>query len=231
MTNLLSTKKLTQAQRAILEQASTELLEHDGIAIEFLDFQIDLPYDNYIFTSRNAVTAVLKKQESGEISELSKISTFCVGKKTERYLLENDVKVIKSAKNSQELAQFIAKNHENERFLFFCGNRRRQELPEILGQENVVFHEHVVYNTHLNPKNFKRNFDGILFYSPSGVQSFAKQNKFGKSMAFCIGNSTAKTAQQYTSRVVVSDKSTIEDVLKSAKEYFERQNLQEEGPN
>ena len=58
--------------------------------------------------------------------------------KTKSLLEEKGQKVIKMCQNSSDLAQFIAKNHENDSFSFFCGKQRRPEIETILHQKKIV---------------------------------------------------------------------------------------------
>ena len=77
-----------------------------------------------------------------------------------------------------------------------------------------------VYRTHSNPKAFNRNFDGILFYSPSGIQSYLLENKLGNSMLFCIGNTTAAEAKKHSENIILANKPTVENVLVQAINYY-----------
>ena len=58
-----------------------------------------------------------------------------------------------------------------------------------------------------------KKVDGILFFSPSGVESYHSCNPAGEEKAFCIGNTTAEAAQRYWKEVVVAEKPTIDSVL------------------
>ena len=213
MKTVLSTKILTPAQKELFLNSGLGLVEYNALKIEFLNVEIPLNYTNYIFTSKNSVKAFLQQTEG---SDLSNLNTFCVGEKTERFLEENGLNVAKTAENSSELADFIVKNHKNEEFLFVCGNLRREELPQILSENNVRYKEVEVYRTHLNAKRFHRNFDGLLFFSPSGVRSYIQKNQFGNETVFCIGETTAAEAKNHSSSIIVANKPTVENVLVQA---------------
>ena len=64
----------------------------------------------------------------------------------------------------------------------------------------------------LNLKKFESKFDGILFFSPSGVQSFTEQNRLN-STAFCIGETTASKAKKHTHEIIIASKPSIENVI------------------
>ena len=70
------------------------------------------------------------------------------------------------------------------------------------------------YKTVLKTKKFDQKWDGILFFSPSGVASYISGNKHQtNTYAFCIGQTTASSAKKYFKRVVVANTNTIESVL------------------
>ncbi|MFD2100320.1 uroporphyrinogen-III synthase [Flagellimonas iocasae] len=213
MKTVLSTKILTPSQKELFLNSGLGLVEYNALKIEFLDVEIPLNYENYIFTSKNAVKAFLNRTEG---TEYSNYKMFCVGEKTKRFLEENGLKVSKVANNSSDLAHFIAENHQNEGFLFVCGNLRREELPQILSENNVQHKEVEVYQTHLNAKQFSRNFDGLLFYSPSGVRSYIQANRIAGESIFCIGETTAAEASKYSNQIIVANKPTVENVLVQA---------------
>ena len=219
MTKVLSTKLLSPKQKEIIESTGISLTEYNAIQINFKKFSIDLSFDNYILTSQNAVRGFLRAFDDMPLPEkrkeaLSK-NCFCVGEKTSALLRENGLNVVKAAKNSKELGQFIAENHKNESFLFICGNRRREDLPAILSKYTIQYKEIIAYHTINNEQSLHGDFEGVLFYSPSGVQSFTSSNDLGSSTAFCIGDSTAREAHRFSKNVIVSKEQSIESVLQS----------------
>jgi uroporphyrinogen-III synthase len=193
-------------------------VEYNAIKIDFVPFKAPKTIANAIFTSQNAVIAVMG-------CELRVTNCFCVGEKTKSLLEENGQKVIKMTEYASELADYLIKNHKNESFHFFCGNIRSDEIPSKLKENNFYLEEVEVYKTTLNPKKFERQFDAILFFSPSGVQSFIEGNTninneipafAGKTKAICIGTTTASEAKKYTKNVEISNITTVESVIAKA---------------
>ena len=206
MATVLSTKKLALNQKELLLNSGIGLVEYDAISIKFIDFNIlNDKIQNAIFTSKNAIKAI-----EGKDVEIT--NCYCVGEKTSTFALEKGFKVIASADNSRELALKIIKEHKQKEYHFFSGNKRRDELPELLKKNNIKLIETQVYETQLNPKKFESEFDAILFFSPSGVQSFTKQNQINTT-AFCIGKTTASEAKKHTSKVIIATKPAIENVI------------------
>lgn len=206
MISVLSTKVLNPTMRSVLKNKEVQLTEYDAIETFEVAFEVPPGYDNYIFTSKNSVRAFLKKDISFE-------NCFCVGEKTKALLEKSGQKVVKKAANAQELADFIVKNHKNESFLFFCGNLRRDELTAELGRAKVKMEEVQVYKTELTPKAFQQSFDAILFYSPSGVESYLRENTLKDSVALCIGKTTARALSGYAQKTVVASEQTVEALL------------------
>lgn len=86
-------------------------------------------------------------------------------------------------------------------------------MPDALSEAEVVFNEIKVYETNLNPQKISGTFDGILFYSPSGIESYLKNNKIKNETCFCIGTTTAHVLENITNNVVIANQSTIENVI------------------
>ena len=216
MATLLSTKKLKPNQKELILNAGLSFVEYDSIKTENISFEIPHELKNAIFTSQNAVKAFVKKQLPSPSGEGLGVRAFCVGEKTKELLEKNGLKVVEIGENASKLGEKIAKSYKSESFYFFTGNKRRDELPQILGDSNIELNEIEVYKTSLNTKEFYQNFDGVLFFSPSGVQSFAAHNKFGESLAICIGNTTATEAKKHTQNIEIANSTSVESVIARA---------------
>ncbi|RSK41444.1 uroporphyrinogen-III synthase [Mangrovimonas spongiae] len=205
---ILSTKILTQEQKNVLTKANINVIDYNAITIDFLDFDDEIIAENAIITSKNAVKAVIDKKVVIK-------NCFCVGEKTKALLEENGQNVTKMTNYGTDLAKFIVKNHKNEHFWFFCNNIRRDELPNILTKNNISFKEVEVYKTALNKQLISKPFDAVLFFSPSGIESFTANNSLKNKAIFCIGKTTAKAAKPFAENIHIANKPTIESVLKS----------------
>ncbi|WP_232778293.1 uroporphyrinogen-III synthase [Salegentibacter sediminis] len=214
----LSTKKLSLSQKNLFLNSGLSLVEYDAIKIEFLDFEIpESEIKNAIITSKNAAKVIVKRQ-------LKIQNCFCVGEKTASFLKNNNFSIREVSDYGSDLAEMITENYLEEKFTFFCGNLRREELPSALKKEGVVFKEVEVYKTHLNKQRFPQEFDGIMFFSPSGVKSFTSKNKIKNSTAFCIGKTTAKEAKKHTQNIVIATKPSIENLIVTVVKYFKEKN-------
>ena len=221
---ILSTKILTKSQQELVLNAKLHFLHYDAIKIDFLDF--DFPttaLDYLIFTSQNGVQGFLNKvrtlshaQEKGT----GERKIFCVGGKTKSLLEENGFKVEEMAENSAALAAILLKKYRNRSFLHVSGNLTLPDLQQTLKENNVRYKKLIAYRTIANTKTFNQIFDVILFFSPSGVQSFFEKNRIGEGMAICIGETTAAEAKKYTDKIIMAKKPTVENVIVQAVRYF-----------
>jgi uroporphyrinogen-III synthase len=77
-------------------------------------------------------------------------------------------------------------------FIFFCGNKRLDNLPLGLLEAGFAVEEFVVYETVLTPHKINREYDIFLFFSPSAVESFFRVNNWNaKNVAVSIGHTTS----------------------------------------
>lgn len=216
---VLSTKKLQPNQRQFLLNAGFAVVDSDFISVSVLDYDLIEVNENLIFTSQNAVVAVASHEE---VQEIRRNPVFCVGSKTADLLDEVGFTVVEIADSAADLGKIIAENYASEAFTFFSGSIRRNELPEILQSANVDLNEIEVYQTKLTPLKLPAQFDAILFFSPSGVQSFLRANAIGGAISFCIGETTANELSGKTDKIVVAKKPSVENVIIQAINHYSR---------
>ena len=214
---ILSTKKLSVTQKELLNNFTVDEIELIEIAFN-TSIKLTSPIKNAVFTSKNAVIGIFNQFSS---DELQFENVYCVGDKTAQFLEEKNVKVTVIAHSAEELADEILLNKNIEEVYFFCGNLRRNELPEILTENNIKVNEIEVYTTNFKPVKIKNTYDGILFFSPSSVKSYLLKNTDTQSVAFCIGNTTASEAIDDFENVFVADEPTVENVIESVNQYFD----------
>lgn len=188
--NILSTKKLLPNQKQELAYANINLIEEDFIETNSKNVELSTVNDNLIFTSQNAVQSILNHPN---VEKLKSKNVFSVGIKTKDLLTENGFNVIAYTGYAADLAEIISLIYANEKFTFFSGNLRRDVLPNTLTENEIIFNEIEVYETNITSKKIKEKLDGILFFSPSGVESYLKENTIKDETCFCIGETTAET--------------------------------------
>ncbi|VAW17877.1 Porphobilinogen deaminase / Uroporphyrinogen-III synthase in Bacteroidetes, divergent, putative [hydrothermal vent metagenome] len=210
-TTIFSTKKLTPEQQQSF---------HDKIRVASDDFVkispsrippsiLKNPIKNVVLTSKNAVESLLTIATA---NELQFENIYCVGRKTKR-LIENKIgKVAHFENNAKELANYLVEYIEGTELTYFCSNIRLDELPDILNENNITVIEVEAYKTKHDAVEVDKSVKGIMFYSPSTVQSYLLQNKADK-IAYCIGETTATEARKHFSDVRVAKIPDIEGLI------------------
>lgn len=224
-TFILSTKILDEA---IIKQAASENIMID--CVPFIQINpIDTPLvqqkiadaieanNNVIFTSANAVTAVAHQLQSKP-----GLRVFCISGKTKDAVKEyfSDSIIIEDAAYGADLAKKIIQ-HKIESAVFFCGNKRLDTIPDALRENNIFVNEIVVYETLSAPQKIEKHYDGILFFSPSAVESFFSATTIGEAVnCFAVGTTTAKVLKQYHSKIFISKNPTQASVLQTIIEQY-----------
>jgi uroporphyrinogen-III synthase len=218
--SILSTKTLSPEQRKAFLDANFDLLEQDFIQIKNNLFELNEINTNLIFSSQNAVLSLIE-QNGWEV--LKTKSVFCVGIKTKELLEQNGFKVDVYMDYASELAEIITLIYNKESYTFFSGNLRMETLPNALKSEGIAFNEIEVYQTKLAPFKIseQEKFEGILFFSPSAVESYLTNNKIKKETCFCIGTTTAKALElNKVKNIVIAEIPTVDAVVLEAIEYY-----------
>jgi uroporphyrinogen-III synthase len=226
--SILSTRELNGG---LLKRA-----EEKGIAVDIISFieiqpvrsvEIQQEIENaflrastVVFTSMNAVEIVAAEQDGQQPDW----NIYCVGnatrEKAEKYFGED--KIVGSANSAAELGELIVEEGIYNEVIFFCGDQRRDDLPAILNNHQIDVNEIVVYETIDLPKKIDKSYNGILFFSPSAVISFFKNNKPpAQTVLFAIGNTTAAEIKKFSgNKIIIADEPGKENLLNKTIEYF-----------
>ncbi len=214
---ILSTKILTEIQKKALLEANFSVIDADFIQTKNQDFELIQLQDNLIFTSQNAAQSVLLHPKS---NELKSKNVFCVGLKTKALLEENGFNVIVYVDYASDLAEIITLIYANESYTFFSGNLRKETLPKALKDAKITFNEIQVYETTLTPQKIKSPVEAILFFSPSGVESYLKENTIKKELCFCIGETTAEALVTKSKNILIAAQPSVENVIEDVIEEY-----------
>ena len=220
-TRILSTKVLLSHQKQVLTDVGLEVLESNFIEVTTKNFELNGIKDNLIFTSQNAVRSFLSHSQYEELkSELQHKKVFCVGVKSKTILTDAGFEVVAYADYAEDLAEIISLIYANASYTFFSGNLRKETLPLALEEAGIEFNEIEVYETKLNPHKITKAVDAILFFSPSGVASYLKDNTIKKELCFCIGETTAEALEKTTKNIIVAPQPSIEELLADVIEEY-----------
>ena len=215
--SILSTKTLLSPQKQALLNEGFSVTEANFIKTESSDFDLKGINDNLIFTSQNAAQSVLLHPKC---SALKAKNVFCVGLKTKALLEENGFNVAVYVDYASDLAEIITLIYSNESYTFFSGNLRKETLPNALKEAKVNFNEIQVYETTLTPQKIKTTIDGILFFSPSAIESYLMENKIKNEICFCIGSTTAEALEKITRNIIIADQPSVENVIEDVIEEY-----------
>jgi uroporphyrinogen-III synthase len=232
---VLSTKKLKALLVEQAKEADIEIIELEFISIkpalnqETFDRIIGFANNkkfNIAFTSANAVDALNSYMHVGDTCYVINWNIFCLSGKTKQAVLNAKLlekNIIGEASNASDLAKKIIEAGVDE-IIFFCGNKRRDELPTLLKNANIKVHEVILYETTETPVTVDDNFDAVLFFSPSGVQSFFSSNELdGSTICFAIGPTTATSIATFTqNKIIASLTPNQEQLLEEVIEHFKQ---------
>jgi uroporphyrinogen-III synthase len=175
-----------------------------------------------IITSSNAVESLAS---SVRVSP-SGWTFFCVGHATHTKIKNffGASSIAASADNATELAREILNWGISEEMIFFCGDQRRDELPDQLRAKGIAVKEVVVYETRQTPQKLTKQYEGILFFSPSAVKSFFSLNQpEPETVLFSIGATTAEALEAFTkNKIIIADNPEKAEVVNKAIEYFKQ---------
>ncbi|WP_160713934.1 uroporphyrinogen-III synthase [Chitinophaga solisilvae] len=140
-----------------------------------------------------------------------------------------DCPVIADAAYGKDLAAAIIRTGHIREVNFFCGNQRRDELPEMLQQAGIQVNEMVIYENVPTPAVTAEKYDGILFFSPSAVKSFFSANTLPpETVCFAIGSTTAAALKSHTDNNIIMSHDTMEvSMVQTAIYYFNNNNCYE----
>jgi uroporphyrinogen-III synthase len=237
---VLSTKKLEPSLIARAKENGIEIIEQAAIKVDpilskenwhQISQLIDCNKEFVAFTSSNAVLAVKRYLHEYLNPFEIKWRIFSLSGKTKEALDENAEifgTIVGTADNSKALAEKIVTEKTDE-VIFFCGDKRREELPNILKEAGIKVHEVVVYETVETPVVITDDIDAVLFFSPSAVQSFFSVNQVkNNTVCFAIGQTTAASISNFSdNKIIVSESPSQEMMLASVNFYFQNMNCYE----
>ncbi len=175
-----------------------------------------------IFTSTNAVEAVHRSLSNKKTNW----KIYCVGEKTKSVIekLLAGANVIGVADDAVHLSQKITSANNINEVYFFCGDKRRDTLPQLLAAANIAVHEVKVYTTTIFQHTLTKEYDAVLFFSPSAVKGlFANNGLNTKTVLFAIGRTTAGEIKNYSSnKLILTEKPAKELMIKKLVAFFNK---------
>ncbi len=173
-----------------------------------------------VFTSGNAVERV-----ADILGEDPKWEVFCIDGSTKdkvaRFFGVDSVKG--SAPDGEALAKEIIRQRVRN-VVFFCGEARLDTLPRMLSAEGVEVLEIVVYKTVATPSATGKEYDGVVFFSPSAVDSYFSMNQpSAATVLFSIGATTSAAIRRHagsSNTIVTSSIADKNELIREATRYL-----------
>ncbi len=216
-TQVFSTKTLTEAQRHQFKDIKVDSTDFLKISLNRIPKPIlKSRIENVIITSQNAVeaiTTIVPKEE------LQFKNIYCVGRRTKKLIETKIGKVKHSENNAKALADYLIEYIDGTEVTYFCSDIHLDELPNILEENHIKVNEVEAYKTILDSEKLDSSIEGIMFYSPSTVESYMKNNTADK-IAYCIGETTAVEARKHFEDVRVAKIPTVESVIELVNENY-----------
>ncbi len=159
-----------------------------------------LDHTAIIFTSRNAVDHFFRICKEARIEVPVDMKYFCITEQTsvylQKYIVIRKRKIFTGQRTAADLLELI-KKHKTEKFLFPCSDKRRNDIPEFMGTNDLHLTEAVMYETVSSDLSDLENvyYDILAFFSPSGIKSLFENFpdfKQNKTRIAAFGPTTAK---------------------------------------
>ena len=174
-----------------------------------------------IFTSVNGVKSFF---ENGFILNQDFTNRLCfnrvyaVGIKTKRELRKYGVNTYKVFSYAYALIDFIINKANEECYIHFCGNLALDLFNNKLPLQNISYRRIVVYDIELLYPEINENYDGIVFFSPSGVRSVLTNNDIGQAKVFAIGRTTEDELKKYNIKnIITNNEANLDGIFYSIK--------------
>ncbi|NQW35392.1 MAG: hydroxymethylbilane synthase [Flavobacteriales bacterium] len=215
---VFSTRELSSEQTDLFSE-KIKLHSSDFIRSKYNRLKPSLvkkTFKHVVITSQNGVFALLHNFGS---EELQFENIYCVGVRTKLLIEKKLGKVIHAENSAEKLADFLVENiKDDEEITYFCSDIRRDALPKKLTDNNKTLIEVEAYATQNTPSTLNEVFDGVLFFSPSAIESYLSVNNTTDVTAFCIGGTTAETAKGHFKNLKIAQTPTVEKVIELVNE-------------
>jgi len=173
-------------------------------AKEFRQQRINiLEHSAIILTSRNAVDHFFRMCEETRVTVPESMKYFCLSESTayylQKYVVYRKRKIFHGKQNFEDLIDVI-KKHKNEKFLLPCSDIHKRNITDLLEKYNIKYSKSVFYRTVCSDLSDLAdvNYDMLVFFSPSGIESLLKNFpdfKQNETRIAAFGTTTAKAVK------------------------------------
>ncbi len=138
-----------------------------------------LEHTAIILTSRNAVDHFFRMCEEMRVNVPDSMKYFCLSESTayylQKYVVYRKRKIFHGKQSFQDLLDVI-KKHKNEKYLLPCSDIHKRNITDLLESNNIHYTKSVFYQTVCSDLSDLAdvNYDMLVFFSPSGIESLYK---------------------------------------------------------
>ena len=158
-----------------------------------------------ILTSRNSIDHFFRMCEAMRIKMPQSTKYFCLSEAIANYLQKFIVyrkrKVFVGNRTIQDLAPYLNKHKDNEKFLLPCSNLGAKPVIQFLDQNEFDYQEAMMYRTVASDLSDLADitYDVLVFFSPLGIESLYENFpdfKQNNTRIAVYGNSTARAVTE-----------------------------------
>jgi uroporphyrinogen-III synthase len=220
-TKLLETETLSYATSLDMEVQCNAFIEIVPFAFDLQSMQAET-FDAVAFTSSNSVIHFFNQPDAVKL--LDNKDVFSLSGRTSDELLKRNIQPTFTAINADSLARLIIETRLTRSVLHIGGNLTLDTLEQKLKAAGIVYKPLTVYTTVLHKEILVDDtFDAILFYSPSGVESFLTNNRPGNATVCCCIGATTATALRASfadAKIIFPKQPTPESMLDAISLHF-----------
>lgn len=163
-----------------------------------------LDHTAVILTSRNAVDHFFRMCSEMRVTVPDSMKYFCISESTayylQKYVVYRKRKIFHGKQRFADLMDVI-KKHKDETFLVPCSDIHKQEIFNTLTDAKIKHSKAILYRTVASDLSDLAdvNYDMLVFFSPSGINSLLKNFpdfKQNKTLIAAFGPTTAKAVKE-----------------------------------
>ena len=156
-----------------------------------------------ILTSRNAIDHYFRMAEEMRFTVPDSMKYFCLSEAVayylQKYVVYRKRKIFYGKQKFVDLIDTI-KKHKQEKFLLPCSDIHKQSIADTLNDNKINFTKAILYRTVASDLSDLAdvNYDMLVFFSPSGIESLLKNFpdfKQNQTKIAAFGTTTAKAVK------------------------------------
>ncbi len=164
-----------------------------------------LDYSAIIFNARHGIDHFFKLCEELRVTIPETMKYFCITEAVavylQHYIHYRKRKVFFGATGKMSDLVTLMKKHATEKYLLITSDHQNEETLSLLNNSKVAYEKAIMYRTVSNDftKEEEFDYDMLLFFSPSGIDSLLKNFpdfKQGEMQIGCFGLPTANAVKE-----------------------------------